>query len=147
MRKFLSTVLLVGSVCSAAIAGPKDDAFNVVERWTQAFATANVDAIVELYASDAVFMGTGTKIIVTQPEAIRKYFETALGGNRKFVASLLDYSVVELNDSTVVVTGLDKLSLTVDSKTQDLFGRVTFVLSKRESGWKIVHFHRSAMPA
>jgi uncharacterized protein (TIGR02246 family) len=147
MRKFFCTAILLGSVCTAAIAGPKEDAMLVVERWTQAFTASDVDAIVGMYATDAVFMGTGTKTIVTQPQVIRKYFETALVGNRKFVASLVDSSVVALNDSTVVVTGLDKLSVTVDGKTQDLLGRVTFVLSKQDAGWKIVHFHRSAMPA
>ena len=58
-----------------------------------------------------------------------------------------DSSVVALNETTVVVTALDKLIATVDGKSQDIFGRVTFVLAKRETGWKIVHFHRSAMPA
>lgn len=147
MRKFLSTAILLGSVCSAVIAGPKEDAFHVLESWTQAFTASGVDAILGLYAPDAVFMGTGTKTIVTQPEAIRKYFEATLVSNRKFVISLVDSSVVALNDSTVVVTALDKVSVTVDGKSQDLFGRVTFVLSKKESGWKIIHFHRSAMPA
>ena len=147
MRRFIFVSLLICSFFSSAIAGPKEDAFQVVESWAKAFTAADVDSIVGLYAADAVFMGTGTKTIVTQPEGVKKYFETALLGNRKFVASLVDSSVVALNDSTVVVTGLDKLIATVDGKSLDIFGRVTFVLSKRESGWKIVHFHRSAMPA
>ncbi len=147
MRKFIFCSLLICSFFSSAIAGPKEEAFQVVESWAKAFTAADVDSIVGLYAADAVFMGTGTKTIVTQAEGVKKYFETALLGNRKFVASLVDSSVVALNDSTVVVTGLDKLIATVDGKSQDIFGRVTFVLSKRESGWKIVHFHRSAMPA
>ena len=146
MRRLILISLLVCSFCASVFAGPKEDAFQVIERWGNAFTAADVDAIVGLYATDAVFMGTGTKAIVTQPEGIRKYFEAALLGNRKFVASIVDSSVVVLNDSTVVVTALDKLIATVDGKSQDIFGRVTFVLSKRESGWKIVHFHRSAMP-
>jgi uncharacterized protein (TIGR02246 family) len=146
MRRFMLISLLICSFFSPAIAGPKEDAFQVVESWARAFSAADVDSIVSLYAPDAVFMGTGTKTIVTQPEGVKKYFETVLLGNRKFVASLVDSSVVALSDSTVVVTGLDKLIATVDGKSQDIFGRVTFVLSKRESGWKIVHFHRSAMP-
>ena len=147
MGKYLSTALLLFAMSTSLFASPKDDAVQVVERWMKAFSASDVDAIVDLYASDAVFMGTGTKAIVTQPQAVRKYFEAALVSNRKFVASLVDSSVVALNESTVVVTGLDKLSVTVDGKTQDLLGRVTFVLSKRDSVWKIVHFHRSAMPA
>ena len=146
MRRSLMTITLLATVCSAAIAGPKEDAFQVVERWGKAFTDADVEGVVGLYASDAVFMGTGTKTIITKTEDIRKYFQTALLGNRKFVATIVDSSVVALADTVVVVTALDKLAATTDGKTQDLLGRLTFVLAKRDSGWKIVHFHRSAMP-
>lgn len=146
MRKFLLFCLLICAVCSA-FAGPKEEAFQVVERWGKAFSEADVDTIVGLYAADAVFMGTGTKTIVTKPEEVKKYFQVALLGSRRFVATIVDFSVVALSDTVVVVTALDKLVATADGKTQDLYGRLTFVVSKRESGWKIVHFHRSAMPA
>ena len=146
MRRIIYVALLVCGFCSSVFAGPKEDAFQVVDQWAKAFTASDVDTITGLYAPDAVFMGTGTKVIVNQPEGVKKYFEATLLGNRKFVASFLDSSIVALNETTVVVTGLDKLSVTVDGKSLDLFGRVTFVLSKRESGWKIVHFHRSAMP-
>lgn len=146
MQRLLMIVTSFLLFCSTAIAGPKEDAFQVVERWGKAFTEADVETIVGLYAPDAVFMGTGTKTIVTKTEDIRKYFQTALLGNRKFVASIVDSSVVVLSDSAVVVTALDKLAATTDGKTQDLFGRLTFVLAKRDAGWKIVHFHRSAMP-
>ena len=92
-------------------------------------------------------MGTGSKAIVTNTEGIRKYFQDGLLGNRRFVASIVDRSIVVLSDTVVVVTALDKLVVTGDGTTRDVFGRLTFVVVKRASGWKIVHFHRSAMPA
>lgn len=147
MRSSLITIAMFFVLCSEAIAGPKEEAFQVVELWGKAFTEADVETIVGLYAPDAVFMGTGTKTIVTKPEDIRKYFQTALLGNRRFVASVVDSSVVALADTVVVITALDKLVATTDGKTQDIFGRLTFVIVKRDSGWKIVHFHRSAMPA
>ena len=139
----LSFILLA----SSAFAGPKEDAFQVVERWAKAFTEADVDTIVSLYASDAVFMGTGSKAIVTQPEEIKKYFQGALLGNRRFVATFVESTVTSVSETAFVVTALDKIAVTVDGKTQDVFGRVTFVVIKRESGWKIVSFHRSAMPS
>jgi uncharacterized protein (TIGR02246 family) len=146
MRRIIYFALLICGFCSSVFAGPKEDAFQVVDQWAKAFTSADVETITGLYAPDAVFMGTGTKVIVNQPEGVKKYFEATLLGNRKFVASFVDSSIVALNETTVVVTGLDKLSVTVDGKSMDFFGRVTFVLAKREFGWKIVHFHRSAMP-
>ena len=146
MRRCLSFLLLSFALCSTAMAGPKEEAFQVVEQWAKAFTAADVETIVGLYAPDAVFMGTGSKTIVTKPEDVRKYFAATLLGARRFVATFVDSSVVAVSDTVVVVTGLDKLVVTVDGRTLDVFGRQTLVLSKREAGWKIVHFHRSAMP-
>jgi hypothetical protein len=53
---------------------------------------------------------------------------------------------VVLSDTVVVVTGLDTVTGTRDGKTYSANGRVTFVIAKRNVGWQIVHFHRSAMP-
>lgn len=63
------------------------------------------------------------------------------------MATFVDSNVTPVCDTAFVVTVLDKLVMTDDGKTQDRFGRVTFVVAKRESSWKIVSFHRSAMPA
>ena len=131
---------------ASAIAGPKEDASLVVERWAKAFTEADVETIVSLYASDAVFIGTGSKSIVTKPEDIKKYFQGALLGSRRWVATFVDTAVTAASETAIVITAMDKLAMTVDGKTTDLFGRVTFVVAKRDSGWKIVSFHRSAMP-
>ena len=147
MRNVKFLCLFLTLITSTAFAGPKEDAFQVVERWARAFTEADVDTIVNLYASDAVFMGTGSKMIVTQPEDIKKYFQTALLGSRRFVATFADSRVTTVSETAVVITALDKLAVTADGKTQDVFGRVTFVVAKRESSWKIVSFHRSAMPS
>jgi hypothetical protein len=45
-----------------------------------------------------------------------------------------------------VISGLDATAGVRDGKPFSNPGRVTFVVAKRGSDWKIVHFHRSAMP-
>ena len=77
MRKLLVAVALITSLCSTAIAGPKEEALQVLEKWTKAFTDSDVDGIVKLYAPDALFLGTGSKTVVTKPEGIRTYFEQA----------------------------------------------------------------------
>ena len=77
MRLLLSIICFVASLPSGAIAGPKE-ALEVVDKWTKAFAASDVDAIVSLNAPDALFMGTGSQTVVTEPAAVRKYFEDAL---------------------------------------------------------------------
>ena len=147
MRNFKTLCISLMFLGTSAFAGPKEEAVQVVERWAKAFTEADVDTIVSLYASDAVFIGTSSKMIVTQPEDIKKYFQVALLGSRRFVATLVESDVTRVSETAFVVTALDKIVVSADGKSQDVFGRVTFVLAKRESSWKIVNFHRSAMPS
>ena len=146
MRKSLLAVALFGSLCSMAIAGPKEDALEVVEKWAKAFSDSDVDAIVKLHAPDALFIGTGSKTVVVKPQEIRKYFEQALLNNRPRGATLDTYSAAVLSESAVIVTGLDTVTGVRDGKPTSANGRVTFVIARRGSEWQIVHFHRSAMP-
>jgi uncharacterized protein (TIGR02246 family) len=146
MRKLLVAVSLITLVCSTATAGPKEDALQVLEKWTKAFTDSDVDGIVKLYAPDTTFLGTGSKTVVVKPEEIRKYFEQALLNNRPRGAKLDSYSATVLSDSAVLFTGLDTVTGVRDGTPFSANGRVTFVVAKRGAEWQIVHFHRSAMP-
>ena len=116
-----------------------------MEKWTNAFSESDVDGIVKLYAADAVMLGTGSKALITSPEGIRKYFEGVLRNN-KLTVTVGEHSVLQVSDTTVVVTGLDTIAGIFADKPLNLAGRDTFVIAKRAADWQIVHFHRSAMP-
>jgi len=146
MRELLVAIALAASLCSTALAGPKEDALGVLEKWTTAFTASDVDGIVKLYAPDALFLGTGSKTVVTKPEEIRKYFEQALLSNKPRGAKVGDHAVMVLSDTVVVVTGLDTVTGVRDGTPYSAEGRVTFVVAKRGPAWQIVHFHRSAIP-
>ena len=145
MRLFLYGFILMASISTAA-ADSKTDALQIIDRWTKAFSASDVDAIVKLYAPDALFMGTGSKAVVTKPEGIRTYFENALLSNRPRGATLNSYESMVLSDDAVLITGLDATSRVKDGTPISAPGRVTFVVAKRGADWQIVHFHRSAMP-
>ena len=146
MRAILFAVALCGSLISTAIAGSKEEALQVLEKWTKAFADSDVDSIVKLYAPDSLFLGTGSKAVVTEPQAIRKYFENALLTRRPRGAPISDQAVMVLSESVVMITGLNTSTRVQDGKPFSNPGRVTFVIAKRGLDWQIVHFHRSAMP-
>jgi len=143
---WLACVLLL-CACRSGTTSTADDALQVVQRWATAFDQSNVDAIVSLYAPDALFFGTGSKTLVSAPEQIRSYFEAALQKDKPRGAKLLEHSVRVVSDNVVIVTGLDRVSGTKDGNVYTADGRVTFVLEKRGAAWQIVHFHRSAVPA
>ena len=101
----------------------------------------------QLYAPDALFMGTGSKTVVTKTEDIRKYFEGALLTRRPRGAPITESTSMVLSDNAVLVTGLNASTGVLDGKPFSNPGRVTFVFAKRDGKpWQIVHFHRSAMP-
>ena len=131
MRTLISAAVLAASLSSPALAGPKEEALQVLDKWAKAFSDSDVDAIVKLYAPDALFLGTASKTVVTRPEGIRAYFENALLNNRPRGAKLDSYEARVLSDTAVVVTGLDTLTGVRDGKPFSTNGRDTFVLQKR----------------
>jgi uncharacterized protein (TIGR02246 family) len=137
---------LILSACKSDTGGAADGAMQVVQRWATAFNESNVDAIVGLYASDASFFGTSSQNLVTTPEQIRSYFEAALLKDKPRGAALREPTVRVISDAVVIVTGLDRVSGTKDGSVYHRDGRVSFVLEKRGDEWRIVHFHRSALP-
>ena len=146
MREWLCGLVLLAVSAAPAFAGPEEEAMQVVEKWAAAFRASDVDAIVALYAPDAMFLGTGSQAVVRTTDAIRQYFERALLTDRPRGAVLESYSMMALSDGAVVITGLDTTTAVRDGKPVRSPGRVTFVVARRGAGWKIVHFHRSAVP-
>ncbi len=146
MRTLPLAFSVVLACTSSVLAGPADEAMQVMKKWTDAFAASDVDAITALYATDALFMGTGSKMVVTDQADIRRYFEGAILTRRPRAAPISAQHVMVLSDNAVLVTGLNDSTGVLDGKPFSNPGRVTFVVAKRGSEWKIVHFHRSAMP-
>ena len=144
--RFLVGVLMLMASISTAAADSKADALQIVDRWAKAFTASDVDAIVKLYAPDALFLGTGSKAVVTKPEGIRTYFEAGLLVDKPRGATLNSFESMVLSDDAVLVTGLDTVTRVKDGTPMSATGRVTFVVAKRGADWQIVHFHRSAMP-
>lgn len=139
-------MVVIAAMASPAVAGPEEDAMQVVQKWAAAFNASDVDTIVALYSPDALFLGTGSRTVVLDPKGIREYFERALLTDRPRGARLLSHSSRVLDDGAVVITGLDETTAVRDGKTISSPGRVTFIVAKRGADWKIVHFHRSGVP-
>ena len=145
MRKILSAITLIASI-SLAHAGPKEDAYQVVEKWSKAFTDADVDGIAKLYAPDALMIGTFGKAVLTKPEQIRKYFDVALNTDKPRTAKLNSSEALVVDDNTIVIAGFDTITGVKDGQPTIGMGRVTFVVAKRGSDWMIAHLHRSPLP-
>lgn len=143
----MKSIWLLALVSTTVSAAPRDDALAVIDRWAAAFAASDVDAIVALHAPDATFVGTSSTSLLTGHDAIRGYFERALLVDRPRGATLGERAVTVVSPREVVVTGIDATTRVRDGTRIDTPGRVTFVIAKQGRDWRIVHFHRSALPA
>jgi hypothetical protein len=66
-RVLIGVLVVTIASASPAFAGAEEDALQVVERWAAAFRASDVDAIVALYAPDALFLGTGAEWKIVHP--------------------------------------------------------------------------------
>ena len=122
------------------------EALDVVERWSAAFTQSDTETVMSLFAADAVFIGTTSKTVVKGTEGIRHYFESSLVGAKRYISELTNTLVDAVSDDVAIVTALNKITITNNNQTEHAPGRLSIVLSKHAGVWKIVHFHRSAIP-
>jgi hypothetical protein len=100
MRKCLVVWILVLALPMSAVAGPKEDAFQVVEQFKKAYDASDVQNVVKLFAADAVFLGTVSPILATKTDQIDKYFQ----GLRQFTprsVTIEEYSAIVLSENAV----------------------------------------------
>ena len=145
MRRLLFAVALTMMVPISVTAGPQEDAFQVVEKFNKAFDASDVQGIVNLFAPDAVFLGTASPKLATKTDEINAYFQ-AIKTDTPRTLVIGEYSTIVLSDSAVVFAGMDQFSSTKDGKRIDLPARFTLVIAKGDQGWRISHSHSSARP-
>ncbi len=145
MRRLLFAIALTMTVPISVMAGPKEDAFQVVEKFKRAFDASDVQGIVNLFAPDAVFLGTVSPKLVAKTDEINAYFQAIKTDTPRSLV-IGEYSTIVLSDSAVVFAGMDQFSSTRDGKRIDLPARFTLVITKGDHGWRISHFHSSARP-
>ena len=146
MRKFLCTLFVLLLIPAATLAGPKEDAFLIVEQFQKAFDASDVQGVVNLFAPDAVFLGTVSPKLSTKTDEIAAYFQAIKNDTpRKVVFG--EYSTIVLSDTAVVFTGFDQFSSTKEGKTIDVPARFTMLVTKGDQGWRIRHFHSSVRPS
>src|SRR5690349_2465578 len=112
----------------AAVAGPKEDAFQVIEQFKSGFDASDVQRIVKLFAPDASFLGTVSPKLITKTEEVEAYFQ-GIKTNTPRKITIEEYSTLVLSDTAVVFAGFD-----------------VFVITKGDQGWRISHFHSSLRP-
>lgn len=140
----LSLALLVNG--QAAWAQAREEVVAATARWAAVFVDDNPDAILALYAPDAVLWGTLSPTIRQGPGPLREYFVAAfkaLPGHKVSFGEQL----IRVYGNTAINSGYYTFSYVKDGETKTIPARYTLVFSKGDKGWLIVDHHSSAMPA
>lgn len=143
LKSGLTALLLA---CTPAMADSGANARSTVQAWADAINRNDLDAIVANFAGDASFFGTSTKTLVKSSDGIRQYFEAVFARFAPLSVELGELTVSELAPGSAVVTGYDKWKVTLAGKPAEGVGRLSIAVALRDGQWRIVGFHRSAMP-
>ena len=137
-------LLFAACASFAAWAGPGEDATKLVQRWATLYSANNVNALVDLYATDAVLFGTSSPVISEGSDAIHAYFGALKGsGNKNTVRSM---RVMVITDDAVMVTGFYDFSNATRSPPTVRPARYTMLITRRDvADWKIAHHHSSPL--
>ena len=124
-----------------ATAEPADDAGSIVDRWVTAFNSNDVDALVSIYAPDAILLGSTDLTHKEGSNAIRGYFaRLAKSGDRVAVDNR---KVIMLGDNVAYVTGFYTFSAVRNGEVKKSLAGFSMVLVKPGRDWLIAHHHSS----
>ena len=121
-------------------------------KWYSNLCSSNTEELVSLYSSNITFLPTSSKIVIKDLKGVKDYF---IGINEKYnlfktnKCTLLSPEIILIDKNTVVVTGIDEFEGVIDNENKDSFnikGRQSFIFTKENNEWKIIHHHRSRLP-
>ena len=146
MKKLLLACVVLCVWPVTVLAGPKEEAFQVVEQFQKAFGACDDQGLVKLFASDPVFLGTVSPIVATKTDQIAKYFQ-GLSQMRSCSVVIDEFSTIPVSENAVLFAGLNTFSRTdKDGRVFTTPARFTLLIAKTDQGWRISHFHSSTRP-
>ena len=135
------SLLLVLLAPTVVFAGAAEEANAVIDRWSAAYTSNDPEAIVKIYAPDAILLGTVSPVISVGTEAIRKYFSLVKGSGNK--NTIQERHIIVLGDNAVVATGFYEFTRMKDGKPVAGPSRFTMLIVKSGGEWRIAHHHSS----
>ena len=120
------------------------DANALLDRWITAFNAHDLEAVAQLYTTDAVFFGISSPKLCAGRESIRDNLNGA--PETRASVSIIVRSLVTLSDVTVVASGFYQFDVREGETKVPKLARFTFVITKHGDEWLIAHHHSSLVP-
>jgi len=147
MRRLLLIVTVLAFPLSA-MAGPKEDAQAVFDKFLTEFTAANLEGVVGVFWPDAHFWGTTMTKLATTPGEVRQYFSdfSRFKPNERKATALGQISATAVSDSVVLLSGTWQVDRIVDGQQRLTPLRISLAVTKRGDRWAIAQFHNSPRP-
>ncbi len=145
MRMLTRTVCAsLALATTSAVAGPAEEASAIVDQWSATYSANDRNALVKLYAPDALLLGTTDQVATRGTEEIREYFVALDKGGRK--NAIKERDIIVLGPEAVVVAGFYDFARK-EQNYEPRPSRFTMVVVKRDGVWMIAHHHSSPRAA
>jgi uncharacterized protein (TIGR02246 family) len=145
VRQLLIVVALLTLTPEITFGGPAEDAGSVINQWVEAFNANDVGSLVDLYAPDAILIGTTSSNLIEGKDAVRNYFARLEQSGDK--VSVETSKVILPHDNFAYVTGFYTFGGVRHGHPTTTKARFSMVLVKRSSKWLIAHHHSSRRSA
>ena len=113
--------------------------------WLKAVSSGGPDAVMTLYADDAVLLPTLSGVICDNPAKRLDYFKHFTA--KDSLKGKIDELHTRVMDDTAVNSGHYTFTFKQDGKEVAANARFTYVYKKTPLGWLIVEHHSSLVPA
>ncbi len=117
---------------------------NTLNSWTKALSTGSSDAVLKLYADNAILLPTFSKKIHDTPSLRKAYFDHLI--TKQNLKAVINDLRIQVYGNVSVANGLYTFSYVEHGEKITIPARFTFVYLKTPSGWLIVDHHSSKMP-
>lgn len=117
-------------------------------QWVKAWNELDAQTVAKIswgnygFGRDVPFLRTGAKDFDSYEKGIRSYMDSMV--RIEYVQYYTNFKIV---DSVGLVDGFyAQTTQQKNSSLRTVYGRQSLVFTKRNGGWKIIHYHRSALP-
>jgi uncharacterized protein (TIGR02246 family) len=122
---------------------------SIAQGWVKAFNECQVDALVALYDTEALFWPTTSRSLAAKPEDVRRYFDAAckLVKASNFKVEVVSESVKLYGDVAISAGQMTAAFKNRQGQPQEASYRFSLAARKMDDRWLIVEHHSSVMPA
>jgi uncharacterized protein (TIGR02246 family) len=128
---------------TGADAPSREEITKLFGKWNEALRSGKAEAVLKLYARDAILLPTVSDKVRHNHAEIKEYFEQFL---KYRPTGKINEQNIRLYGRVAINSGIYTFTLTKGGKRSEVRARYTFVYHRQGGRWLIVEHHSSAMP-